>query len=95
MAADDAKRQHMALMRFSGFTLDSLNRVLLYRGSPVEVEPKVFECIELLVSRPGQLTTLKRLRKALWPDVHVSDSALRRVISKRESCSEIEGISSR
>jgi len=68
--------------RFGEFVLDSAERVLLRSGKPVELEPKVFDCIELLVSQAGRLTTKERVQDALWPDVRVGPGALRRVINE-------------
>ncbi|HMJ12970.1 MAG TPA: AAA family ATPase [Polyangiaceae bacterium] len=70
----------MELAHFGKFTINPVSRVLLCDGSAVAVEPKVFECIELLVSHAGELVTREQLLRALWPDVHVGDAALRRVI---------------
>src|SRR5262245_18538910 len=68
--------------RFGEFVLDGAERVLLRAGKPVALEPKVFDCIELLVSQAGRLTTKERVRATLWPDVHVGPGALRRVINE-------------
>ncbi|HMI90565.1 MAG TPA: AAA family ATPase, partial [Polyangiales bacterium] len=56
--------------------------LLLRAGTPVALEPKVFDCIELLVKQAGRLTTVERLRAELWPDVHVGPGALRRIINE-------------
>jgi DNA-binding winged helix-turn-helix (wHTH) protein len=68
--------------RFGEFVLDSEERMLLRAGEPVALEPKVFDCIELLVSHAGRLTTKERVQDALWPDVRVGPGALRRVINE-------------
>ena len=68
--------------RFGDFELDGGERLLLRAGEPVELEPKVFDCIELLVRHAGRLTPADRLRTTLWPDVHVGPGALRRVIAE-------------
>jgi DNA-binding winged helix-turn-helix (wHTH) protein len=68
--------------RFGEFMLDGAERQLLRAGSPVALEPKVFDCIELLVKHAGRLTTVERLRAELWPDVHVGPGALRRIINE-------------
>ena len=68
--------------RFGEFVLDGAERQLLRAGSPVALEPKVFDCIELLVKHAGRLTTVERLRAELWPDVHVGPGALRRIINE-------------
>ena len=68
--------------RFAEFVLDDAERQLLRAGTPVALEPKVFDCIALLVRQAGRLTTVERLRAELWPDVHVGPGALRRIINE-------------
>ncbi|MDD9946936.1 MAG: AAA family ATPase [Myxococcales bacterium] len=67
---------------FGEFVLDLDQRALSKSGVELSLEPKVFECLALLVSRAGQLTTMAQLRSHLWPDVSVADGALRRVINE-------------
>src|SRR5262245_42790856 len=68
--------------RFGEFVLDGAERQLLRAGTPVALEPKVFDCIALLVRQAGRLATVERLRAELWPEVHVGPGALRRVINE-------------
>jgi DNA-binding response OmpR family regulator len=68
-------------LRFGEFVLDCENRLLLRRGTLVILDRKVFDCLELLVSRAGRLTTSERLYSRLWPDVHVGPGALRKIIN--------------
>ena len=62
--------------------LDGADRQLLRAGAPVAIEPKVYDCLELLVKQAGRLTTVEHLRAELWPDVHVGPGALRRIINE-------------
>ncbi|MFT3928484.1 MAG: DUF2791 family P-loop domain-containing protein [Myxococcales bacterium] len=68
--------------RLGPFLLDHENRALWRGREQVVVQPKVFDCLELLAERVGQLTTTTRIRASLWPDVAVGDDAVRQVIAK-------------
>ena len=77
--------------RFGEFLLDGAERVLLRAGKPVALEPKVFDCIALLVSQAGRLTTKQHVQQALWPDVTVGPGALRRVINEARKALDDRG----
>lgn len=61
--------------------LDGSDRVLQRGHAEVPLEPKVFDCLEFLVTRPGKLASASELRQKLWPDAHVGEGALRRIIN--------------
>jgi DNA-binding winged helix-turn-helix (wHTH) protein/tetratricopeptide (TPR) repeat protein/ABC-type transporter Mla MlaB component len=67
--------------RFGDFVLDGSDRVLSRGLAEVPLEPKVFDCLEFLVTRPGKLASVVELRQKLWPDAHVGEGALRRIIN--------------
>jgi DNA-binding winged helix-turn-helix (wHTH) protein len=67
--------------RFGDFVLDGSDRVLQRGQAEVPLEPKVFDCLEFLVTRPGKLASVSELRQKLWPDAHVGEGALRRIIN--------------
>lgn len=69
-------------LRVGPYVLDRATRTLLRDATIVPVEPKVLDCIELLLRNAGRLVTLEQLRGALWADLRVSPAALRRVIDK-------------
>lgn len=69
-------------VRLGDFVLDRTQRVLLRGGAEVALEPKVFDCLDLLVSEAGKLVSMERLRAGLWPGVHVGEGALRRIINE-------------
>ena len=69
-------------VHFGDFVLDREERVLSKAGVELALEPKVFECLALLVARAGKLTSTAELRSHLWPDVNVADGALRRLINE-------------
>jgi DNA-binding winged helix-turn-helix (wHTH) protein len=53
------------------FVLDRAERVLVRDGVEQALEPKVFDCLALLVAHAGKLTSMEQLRSTLWPDVSV------------------------
>ena len=61
--------------------MDGSDRVLSRGQAEVPLEPKVFDCLEFLVTRPGKLASVLELRQKLWPDAHVGEGALRRIIN--------------
>jgi DNA-binding winged helix-turn-helix (wHTH) protein len=67
---------------FADCVLDLDTRELRRGGSPVALAPQAFRLLELLVhARPRPLRH-EALRDALWPDTHVSHTALPRVVSE-------------
>lgn len=62
--------------RFSSFLLD-LERMALFRdGHPVELRPKAFDTLKVLVERAGRVVGKDELVASVWPDVFVNDDAL-------------------
>jgi DNA-binding winged helix-turn-helix (wHTH) protein/tetratricopeptide (TPR) repeat protein len=64
------------------FLIDYANRRLHHGRHEVQLQPKVFELIALLAARPGKLTSVARIREALWPDAVVGDDAVRQIVAK-------------
>jgi DNA-binding winged helix-turn-helix (wHTH) protein len=69
-------------LRFGEFELDTIARRFWRGAVELVVEPKVFDCLALLISEAGQLVRTEVVRAALWPGVHVGDGALRRIINE-------------
>src|SRR6185312_9878728 len=67
-------------VRFEEFVMDLENRLLLRGSDVIPVQPKVFDCLALLVRHPGQLITTQQLRDELWPGVRVEPESVRRII---------------
>lgn len=64
------------MFRFGEFELD-LDRYELRRGGvAVKAEPRVLEVLNYLLERRDRVVPKEELLDKLWPDVHVSDSAL-------------------
>lgn len=62
--------------------LDLGERRFWVDGAVVELQPKVFDLLALLASRPGSLVRRDEIVAALWPDVHVTDASLYQVLRR-------------
>ena len=56
---------------FGPFSADLVARRLERNGELVEIEPKPFDILELLLSRPGTVVTYSEFKTKLWPEVAV------------------------
>src|SRR5262245_3559453 len=61
----------------SPLRLDSVNQCLWRGTHSVNLTPKAFLVLRYLMDRPGQLVTKEELLNAAWPEVYVSDAALK------------------
>ncbi len=61
---------------FGRFRLEVAERRLLCDGQPVELRPKVFDTLRVLVENHGHLVTKNQLLKAVWPDAIVEEGNL-------------------
>lgn len=68
--------------RFGEFELDQTAFELRRGGTVVPLQAKVFELLFYLVQRRDRAVARGELLSALWPDVHVSDSALAWCVSQ-------------
>src|ERR1700751_4423029 len=66
---------------FGDFQLDPADRLLLRKGEPVPLTPKVLDSLILLVENAGHLVEKEEFMKRLWPDTFVGDDALAQNIS--------------
>ncbi|MBM4259326.1 MAG: hypothetical protein FJ147_25930 [Deltaproteobacteria bacterium] len=62
--------------------LDTINQCLRLGGRNVPLTPKAFLVLRHLMGRPGQLVTKEELLNAVWPEVYVSDAALKVMIRR-------------
>lgn len=67
---------------FGPFRLIPSERRLLRAGIPVELTPKAFDTLVVLVHRAGQLVTKDALMDAVWPETVVEANYLSVNISK-------------
>jgi DNA-binding winged helix-turn-helix (wHTH) protein/tetratricopeptide (TPR) repeat protein len=82
----------MSNMRFGQFTLDTRKRLLLNRGEPVSLGPKVIETLVVLVENAGVLVTKSDLMERLWPNEFVQESNLTQNIYRLRKVLERGGL---
>lgn len=56
----------------SPLTLDRREQRVSREGQPIELPPKAFALLALLMERRGSLITKEEILKLVWPDTHVS-----------------------
>lgn len=78
---------------FNGFSIDVGRRLVLDRdGAPVQLTPKVFDLLVVLVENCGKLLTKDELMSAIWPDTIVEESNLTQNISiLRKALGDVKG----
>ncbi len=69
-------KERKVIYEFGRFRLDPEERQLLHQGRAVDLTPKAFSLLVILVENAGRLLTKARLKEKLWPDTHVDDSNL-------------------
>ncbi len=70
------------IYEFPPFRLDAGERLLLRDGEVINLTPKSFDLLCVLVERPGRLLTKEELLQAVWPDAFVEENNLADNISK-------------
>ncbi len=68
--------------RFGPFRLDPRGRFLLRDETAIPLQPRLFNLLEALVSRPGELLAKDELIAIGWPHHAVSDNSLAQAISR-------------
>ena len=61
---------------FGAYELDTDRRVLCLAGTPVDVEPKVFDLLAYLIQHHDQFVSRDTLYAQLWSQPFVSEAAL-------------------
>lgn len=81
--------QKNTLYRFGPFQLDPLKRLLLREGEIVQLAPKVFDTLLVLVESSGSVVEKAKLMDMVWPDCFVEEinltvniSALRKILGE-------------
>jgi DNA-binding winged helix-turn-helix (wHTH) protein/tetratricopeptide (TPR) repeat protein len=78
--------------RFDEFLADPVRRVLLRRGEPVQVTPKAFSILLVLLERQGRVVAKEELIRQVWSSSYVSDANLtQNVSSLRKALGERAG----
>jgi Tol biopolymer transport system component/DNA-binding winged helix-turn-helix (wHTH) protein len=62
--------------RFGDFAVDSDQKVLLRKGIPLSLTPKVFDTLLILVENSGRIVKKEELMNQLWPDSFVEEANL-------------------
>jgi len=57
--------------------LDTANECVWRGTRAIPLTPKTFAVLRYLVEHPGRLVTKEELLNAAWPDIYVSDAALK------------------
>lgn len=66
----------MSVYEFGSFQLDSERLLLLERGEPVPLGPKVVETLLALIEHPGDVLTKSALLDRIWPEGYVDEANL-------------------
>ena len=67
---------------FADFVLDRATRQLLRAGEERHLEPKLFELLDLLVSRQPAAVSKNEIRDRVWPATFVADSNLTSLVAQ-------------
>lgn len=62
--------------RFGPFYLDTSERLLIKGGTPVQLTPKAFDILLLLVKEHSRLVGKGRLMDTIWPEIFVEEKTL-------------------
>jgi TolB-like protein/DNA-binding winged helix-turn-helix (wHTH) protein/Flp pilus assembly protein TadD len=73
--------QPKAIFGFGAFRLDPAERLLLRGKVPVQLPPKVFDVLVVMVASRGRLLAKDELLRTVWPDSFVEESNLAQHIS--------------
>ncbi|MGA8533670.1 MAG: winged helix-turn-helix domain-containing protein [Candidatus Tumulicola sp.] len=66
----------MSVYEFGPFNLDTEGLLLLDRGSPIALGPKVVETLLALIEHPGDVLTKSALLDRIWPEGYVDEANL-------------------
>lgn len=66
----------MSIYEFGPFRLDVERLLLMHRGEPVPLGPKVVETLLALVEHPGEVLAKSALLERIWPEGYVEEANL-------------------
>jgi DNA-binding winged helix-turn-helix (wHTH) protein len=69
-------------LRFGACAFDSESRLLTQGGRPVQLEPKAFALLELLLERRPAAVSKASIRDRLWATTYVSESSLTTLVAQ-------------
>lgn len=81
--------------RFAHFTLHTDRVELVADGMPVEMEPKAYDVLRVLVEARDRVVTKDELFERVWPGVFVSDASISQAIKQVRSALGDDGVSQR
>jgi DNA-binding winged helix-turn-helix (wHTH) protein/TolB-like protein len=64
------------IYEFGNYSLNAAERLLLRSGEPVQIPPKAFDMLLMLVENNGRLLTKEEILKTVWHDSFVEESNL-------------------
>ena len=88
------------VVRLGPIAMDIGSRRVTVRGSPVELTPREYELLKVMIAQPGRLLTKGRLLRAVWGTayadeahyLHVYVSRLRRKLAAADATGAVEGL---
>ncbi len=72
----------ISLYRFGLFSLDVRKRRLYKNGEPIQLAPKTYEILLILVEQAGNLVEKDHIIETIWPDQFIEESNLAQHIYK-------------
>lgn len=69
-------------VQLGDFVFDTVQRLLIHAGTTKVLEPKVYDLLCYLLLNPGRFVSLAELHQQVWAGRVVTDTAVRRTISK-------------
>ena len=85
------RRRHLPALRSSDLHLELIQRLVTFRGAPIDLSPKEFDLLRTLAEAKGRTVTRTELLKVVWgitfdPETNVVDALvarLRRRVDRR------------
>ena len=75
-----ANQKSKELYEFGPFRVNPEKEILLRAGEPIQLAPKTFQILLVLVRHSNEVVTKEDLMKAVWPDTFVEEANLSRNI---------------
>jgi DNA-binding winged helix-turn-helix (wHTH) protein/tetratricopeptide (TPR) repeat protein len=79
--SENLSGQSKPIYEFDHFRVDPSESLLLRDGHPIQLPPKVFDTLIVLIENRGRLVRKDELLAVLWPDTFVEEATLARNIS--------------
>src|ERR1044072_3732716 len=74
-------QEQILFYEFAGYRLDVVKRLLLSEEAPVDLPPKAFDTLLMLVENHGTILEKEVIIKRIWPDTFVEEGNLTYYIS--------------